>query len=68
MATWTQAQRDALAGAIAAGHMEVRFGDRTVKYRSQSEMIRLLNTIDADLAGARRPNRVLSSFQKGLAK
>lgn len=68
MATFTQAQRDALAQAIAAGHTEVRFGERTIKYRSQMEMIQLLNTIDADIAGTRRPNRVLTSFQKGLAK
>jgi len=65
---WTQAQRDKLAKAVATGHTEVRFGDRTIKYRTQSEMIALLNRIDTELAGTRSPNRVLTSFDKGLAK
>lgn len=65
---WTTAQRDKLEAAIAQGATEVRFGERTIKYRSQGEMIGLLNRINAELAGTKRPNRVLASFDKGLAK
>lgn len=52
MATYTQAQRDALAEAIALGVTEVTSNGETVKYRSLAEMRRLLKEMDADLAAA----------------
>jgi len=38
---WTQADIDALDAAIKSGHTEVSFRDRTVKYRSINEMMKI---------------------------
>ena len=38
MATWTQAQIDALQSSIARGVLSVTFADRTVTYQSLKEM------------------------------
>ena len=64
----TQADYDALKRAIASGQQQVRFGDRQVTYRSHSEMIRALNMMARELGVARQPNRVYTSFSRGLAK
>lgn len=68
MAEWTQADLDALNASIASGHTEVRYGDRTVKYRSLDEMVRIKAAMLRDLNKAKRPNRVLTSFSRGFAK
>jgi hypothetical protein len=36
---WTQTQLDAVEAAIASGELTVRFGDRTVTYRSMDELL-----------------------------
>jgi hypothetical protein len=36
---WTQQQLDAIEAAIASGELTVRFGDRTVTYRSMDELL-----------------------------
>jgi len=38
---FTQAQLDALEDAIAQGVLEVSYSDKTVKYRSLDEMLRV---------------------------
>ena len=68
MSEFTQAQLDALNTALASGHLEVRYADRTVKYRSLDEMQRVKAMMMRDLNKAKRPNRVLASFGKGFAK
>jgi len=65
---FTQANLDALNEAIASGHLEVRYADRTVRYRSLDEMQRIKASMLRDLNQAKRPNRVLASFDKGFAK
>lgn len=42
---WTQAQHDSLERAIAEGARRVQYEDRTVEYRSQSEMLALLQAM-----------------------
>ncbi|MBL8220403.1 MAG: hypothetical protein JNL62_14315 [Bryobacterales bacterium] len=37
---WAQQQLDAIEAAIASGELTVRFGDRTVTYRSMDELLR----------------------------
>lgn len=64
----TQADYDALKRAIASGHQQVRFGDRTVTYRSMNEMQRALSMMARELGISRQPNRVYTSFDRGLAK
>jgi len=36
---WTQTQLDAIEASIASGELTVRFGDRTVTYRSMDELL-----------------------------
>lgn len=36
---WSQLQLDAIESAIASGELSVRFGDRTVTYRSMDELL-----------------------------
>ncbi|MDR2365424.1 MAG: hypothetical protein LBD68_06155 [Zoogloeaceae bacterium] len=52
--------------AIAAGELTVRFADRTITYRSMSELLRARELILADLAAQRpRRARVTRLYQAG---
>lgn len=53
---FTQSQLDALEAAIASGTLEVRTGDKSVRYHSLDEMIRLRDVIRNQLnADAQTP-------------
>ena len=49
---WTQQQLDAIETAIGSGELTVRFGDRTVTYRSMEELLQargvIKNALDAE--------------------
>lgn len=47
---WTQLQLDAIEAAIASGELTVRFGDRTVTYRSMEELLQARAVIKEALA------------------
>jgi hypothetical protein len=47
---WTQTQLDAVEAAIASGELTVRFGDRTVTYRSMDELLQARAVIKDSLA------------------
>jgi hypothetical protein len=47
---WTQQQLDAIEAAIASGELTVRFGDRTVTYRSMEELLQARAVIKDALA------------------
>jgi len=47
---WTQTQLDAVEAAIASGELTVRFGDRTVTYRSMDELLQARGIIRDSLA------------------
>ncbi|MCC6389136.1 MAG: hypothetical protein IT167_00940 [Bryobacterales bacterium] len=47
---WTQAHLDAIEAAIASGELTVRFGDRTVTYRSMDELLQARAVIKEALA------------------
>ncbi len=47
---WTQQQLDAVEAAIASGELIVRFGDRTVTYRSMEELLQARAVIQEALA------------------
>jgi len=53
---WTQQQVDAIETAIASGELTVRFGDRTVTYRSMEELLQaravIKNALDAEAGTA----------------
>ena len=53
---FTQSQVDALEAAIASGTLEVRTGDKSVRYHSLDEMIKLRDVIRNQLnADAQTP-------------
>jgi hypothetical protein len=64
MATWTQAQRDTLAAAIASGTLAVSYADRSVTYHSLAEMRALLAEMDRQLSQA--PTHRLAAHTKGV--
>ena len=68
MAGYTEAQRDALRAAIAAGVTRVAYGDKSVDYRSLSDMRQILAGIEAELADIpmRRTFRTTTRDDKGL--
>lgn len=68
MSDFTTDDLAAVNKAIANGTSEVRYKDRTVKYRSLDELIKVKSMMMRELNLATRPNRVLASFDKGLAK
>lgn len=71
--SYTQQNLNEIRQAIASGATKVVFSmtggaRREVEYRSLGEMKRIERMIAQELSTARRPNRVVSSFYKGLAK
>ncbi len=63
---WTQAQRDALANAIATGATVVVQDGQRVEYRSLSDMQKLLAEMDRDLAPSNaRPAVTYARFSRG---
>lgn len=54
---WTQTDRDQLAAAIATGAQRVKFQTHETQFRSQKEMLELLNLIDLELNPANAPAR-----------
>jgi hypothetical protein len=66
---WTQTDADNLKAAIAKGERSVSFADRTVTYRSVSEMREALSMIEAELgrnASPPRPKTFLGYAKKGF--
>jgi hypothetical protein len=60
---FTQTQLDALDAAIATGSLEASFDGKHVKYRSLDEMMRIRQTIQESLSGA-RARYSLTAFTK----
>jgi len=67
---YTEAQYQALNEAIALGALEVQYGDKTVKYRSLDEMIRLQMAMEGCLYPKTNgtSGRTYSSFSKGTQR
>ncbi|MHC2581139.1 hypothetical protein ACVI1J_006744 [Bradyrhizobium diazoefficiens] len=65
---FTQQQQQDLLTAIASGAERVSYSDKSVEYRSLSELREILAGIDADLSGAarRRTFRMVAPWDKGL--
>lgn len=68
--TYTQTDADNVKAALVSGAMEVTVGDRTVKYRSQKDLISLLAEIVAYLDGNStsiddNPSVIQSTFSRG---
>lgn len=63
---FTEEQYLALSAAIAQGALEVQYGDKTVKYRSLDEMIRILGMMGAALGVSTGSGRRVADFNNGL--
>jgi len=64
---FTQAQLDALEAAIASGTLEVRYGDKTVRYQSTSDMIKARDLIRDQLnstSATQKSRATFASFVK----
>ncbi len=61
---WTQQQLDAIEAAIASGELTVRFGDRTVTYRSMEELLQARAVIQEALAAESGTTKDRFSFAR----
>ena len=59
---FTQTQLDALEAAIASGTLEVRIGDKSVRYHSLDEMIKLRDVIRNQLNADAQTKTSRASF------
>jgi len=65
---FTQDQLNKLDEAIADGALEVKYRDRTVTYRSLSEMLKIRDLMRKDLGIIKKGgSRLKASFDKGLS-
>lgn len=63
---FTQTQLDALEAAIASGTLEVRYGDKSVRYQSTADMIRARDVMRDQLGITAASSRCsFSTFSKG---
>lgn len=66
---YTLEQYQVLSDAIATGALQVDYGDKSVKYRSLDEMIRILqlmkNCLFPDSTNGVNSGRKFASFSKG---
>lgn len=63
---WTQADVDAIEAAIASGTLSISNGDKTITYRSVTEMLKARDSMKAALNGsASRTMTTLAQFSKG---
>ena len=68
METWTQNELTALKAALARGVLRVKYRDREVTYRTQEEMLQLVDIIERRLAGTGTSSgRRVASFRKGTS-
>ncbi|MDP9533974.1 hypothetical protein BS643_12710 [Pseudomonas protegens] len=64
--SFTQKHLDAIEAAIARGEKTVRYGDRTVEYRTVDELLRAREEIRGSLAAAAGPrSRVVRLYHGG---
>jgi hypothetical protein len=52
MAGYTLTQLEALEAAIASGQLEVKFGDKSIKYQTLGDMQKLRNEMRSELAAS----------------
>lgn len=62
----TEQKLEKVQAAIATGAMEVRFEDRTVKFRSQSELLALERRYKRELGQGTGARRRKATFETGL--
>lgn len=63
MATYTEAQLQALKDALANGALEVQHGDNRVRYRSVDELKAAIATVEAALNAASATKKTVRQVQ-----
>ena len=64
--SFTQKHLEAVEGAIARGEKTVRYGDRTVEYRSIDELLKARDEIRTSLVNSAGPrSRVIRLYHGG---
>jgi len=63
---WTSADVAKLKKAIASGATEVRYADRTVRYRTLQEMRETLAMIEAEASGRTRTRMIRVGYRSGF--
>ena len=64
---WTQKDIDKLKAAIAEGALIVKYKDKSIQYRSLSEMREILAAMEKEVKGTPRTVRIQADFNKGLS-
>lgn len=60
---------DKLERAIYSGHMKVKNGDKEIQYNSSSEMMKIRDSLKAELGLIPRgPKRIYAGHSKGLSE
>lgn len=62
---YTQEQLTALTEAISLGATSVQYADKKVEYRSLNEMLRLKNTMEAQLGIGKTNRRKYVEYTRG---
>jgi hypothetical protein len=65
MATWTQTDLDAINKAISTGAKRVRFQTHEVEYQTVEEMLRIRDSILADLGQSQSGGMMFAEFGGG---
>lgn len=64
---WTLDDYNALKDAVKTGASKVKYADKEVTYRSQEEMMALLNAMGKDLGLSGKPSMQYPEFNKGFS-
>ena len=62
---WTQAQVDSAKTALASGKLQVRFGDRSITYRSVDELRRAIAIMESEVNAATKTKVIKAYFDGG---
>jgi len=59
---WTSTQLAALKDALASGKLSIRFGDRSIQYRSVDELRKAIAIVEKEVNGASATKVVKAYF------
>jgi len=65
MSGYTEAHLAALREAVASGALEVTYDGKTIKYRSQPHLLRMIATIERSVSARPRVSHFQPTFERG---
>ncbi len=66
--TFTQADLDAAKAALVSGALTVKIGDREVQYRTQKDLLALIDLISGQLNGSSTTDTNPTMIQPGFSR